>query len=457
MPYKIDRFNFSDQTIDNFNKVGITPDQVKSWIDDGRANGVKDERIVDFIKDQYNELNAPNTVGRDLSGGLRYVASKVPFVGDWVDEIEAAVKAGKISGPEYEQYLKNAQESIAGAERGFKETSANGNWVDRNVLRYAPEAMRFLGDAWLAAATGGKTLMPRVSALQSAIEGYGSGSGTDNRLVNAGIHGAVGYAIPAVLNKIWPTKNVAEETIKVAAKGPIAGAKRPITNVVAKALKTGKEPVEVIAKESTRGTEPAIMKGMQQALKSNNAQAKVIYDSAVRNVDYKGGFVKYVKDRMPEGLSETVKNRLSRGFAALENTFEEAGAAEGELLVKENLPAMVDSVINMAMRGASEAERSAVKQAAIKAFSERHVAKEVTKKLIPQNMVGNIGNQISTIRPDRIVTRPVGNLLNTGTLNTMRGGVSASSPYVQKIIQALQPSDMVRGATDSVIEQQILR
>lgn len=453
MSYSIDRFKFSDQTIDKFEKVGIKPSQIKSWIDDGRANGIRDERIVDFIKDKYTELSAPMNVGRDWSGGIRYAASNIPIVGEWVDEIEAAVKAGKISGPEYDKYVQNARESIAGAEKGFKESTADGNWIDRNILRYAPEAMRFLGDSGLAVATGGTTLMPGISGIQGAVEGYGSGSGEENRMVNAGIRGGVGYLIPAMINKVLPTQSVTNKTIKIASKGPILGAKRPITNVVAKALKTGKEPVEIISRESTRATEPAIMKNLQMALKSNDSQAKVIYDSAVRNVDYDGGFVKYIKDRMPKNLSEKVTDRLSRGFAALENTFEEVGSAEGDLLVKENLPAMIDSVINMGMRGASEAERAAVKSAATKAFAERHTAKEITKKLIPQDMVGNIGNQVSTIRPDRIITRPVGNLLNTGTLNTMRGGIKVSNPYAQKIINALRPSDEVRGATDTMIEQ----
>lgn len=451
MPYKIDRFNFDDQTVKNFNRVGITPDQIKGWIDDGRANGIKDERIADFIKDRYTEMNEPYMRGRNTGGALRYAASNLPWIGDSVDEIEAVVRSGKISGPEYDKYVQNARESIAGAAQAFKERRPDDNWVERNVLHYAPETIRVAGDTIAAVGSGGLTLMPGVSSIQGALEGYGAGVDPANRRVRALGGAALGFAVPAVLNKVFPTKSVTERTIKGMAKGTLLGAKKPAGNVIAKAIQAGEEPVSIIAKESTRATEPAIMKGLQQALKGNDAQAKVIYDSAVRNVDYEGGFIKYIKDRMPKGLSEKVSNRLSKGFAALENGFEEYGANNADLLVKENLPEMIDTVINTSMRGASEAERNAVKNAAIKAFSERHTAKEVTKKLIPQSMIGNLGNQVSMIRPDRVLTRPVSNVINAGTLNTLRGGVPIANPYVDRLLKALQ-RDSVRGATDSIIE-----
>ena len=217
-------------------------------------------------------------------------------------------------------------------------------------------------------------------------------------------------------------------------------------NVVAKSIERGEEPVTVIAKESTRGTEPAIMKGMQMGVKGNDAQAKVVYDSALRNVDYKGGFVQYMKDHMPKGLSPKVADRLSRGFAALEGGFETAAGDTGDILVKENLPQMIDSVINTAMRGASAAEREAVKQSAIRAFSERHVAKEIVKRLIPQNMIGQIGNQVSTIRPDRILTRPLANLWNRGALNTMQ--------YVAPATNAAVADNAGRAIMDALILRQ---
>lgn len=447
MPYKIDNFTFSDQTVDNFQRVGITPDKIEGWIADGRANGVADTGIREFIKDQYTDLYDQKYPGRDLSGALRFVGSKIPVVGEGLDEAEAFVKAANPLGSKsYDEYLKHARESRAGAEQAFKENVANGNWFDRNVGKYAPIALAATGDAALATATGGATLIPKIAGAQGAIEGYLSGQGTANRAINAALMGGLRYGITSVMNKIFPTKDVAEKTVKEAAKGKIVGHKKPLGNVVAKSIERGEEPVTVIAKESTRGTEPAIMKGMQMGVKGNDAQAKVVYDSALRNVDYKGGFVQYMKDHMPKGLSPKVADRLSRGFAALEGGFETAAGDTGDILVKENLPQMIDSVINTAMRGASAAEREAVKQSAIRAFSERHVAKEIVKRLIPQNMIGQIGNQVSTIRPDRILTRPLANLWNRGALNTMQ--------YVAPATNAAVADNAGRAIMDALILRQ---
>ena len=116
---------------------------------------------------------------------------------------------------------------------------------------------------------------------------------------------------------------------------------------------------------------------------------------------------------------------------------------EGDVLVRNDIREVVDSVINQGMKSATSAEKQAVKDAAIKAFSERGVALNIRSKLIPQKMIGNIGNQISMIRPDRIITRPVSNLLNRGTLNTLQG----------KSIIGKQPSDVARTIVDALLKQ----
>lgn len=421
MPYKIDRFNFDDNTVNNFNRVGITPDKIEGWIADGRKNGITDEGIRDFIVDRFHELNEPYMRGRTTGDAIRYsLHSTIPVLGKGIDELEAAIKSRSFfSGPEYEKQHADIEDRLKRTEQIFKENTKNGGWWSRNVARYVPEAANIANEGLLAAGTGGATLMPKTALMLGATEGFLGGNNPVNRGVNAALQGGTRYALASLFNKIFPTKEVADRTVEKAAEGTIVGNKKPYENVIAKTIETGKEPVEVIAKESTRGTEPAIMKNLQMALKGNDKQAKVVYDSALRNVDYKGGFVKYVKDHMPAGLPSKVKDRLAKGFEALENSFEEAAGNTGDVLVKENLPQMIDGVINMAMRGADKASRAAVKDAAIKSFAERHIAKEITKKLIPQNMIGNIGNQVSMIRPDRVLTRPIANALNTGTLNTM--------------------------------------
>lgn len=428
MSYKIDNFTFSDQSVKNLQRVGVTPDKIEGWIADGRKNGISDEGIRSFIVDRFNELNEPYMRGRTTGDAIRYgLHSTIPVLGRGVDELEAAIKSRSFfSGPEYEKQHADIEDRLKRTEQIFKENTKNGNWFDRNVVRYVPEAANATNEVLLAIGTGGASLMPKVALGMGAVEGFLGGNNSTNRSVKAAVEGGLRYGTASLLNKLFPTKEISQKAVDSAAKGELLGNKKPMANVIAKSIKTGQEPVSVIAKESTRATEPAILKNLQMALKGNDAQAKVVYDSAVKNVDYArnaGGFVKYMKDRMPKGLSEKVSTRLAKGFSALENGFEEVAGNTGDILVKENLPQMIDAVINTSMRGASAAERSAVKNAAIKAFSDRHVAKEITKKLIPQNMIGQLGNQISTIKPERIATRPISNWLNKGTLNTLTNTV----------------------------------
>lgn len=482
MTYKIDRFKFSDDTIQNFDRVGIKPQDVQFWIEDGRKNGVPDEGIQRFIIDRYNELNKTEEKqrGRNLGGALRFVAQQIPIIGSRADELEASIRADEqgvkdylasLSEQEkqkmrsnkdyavkkikerpesfkeeaYNKVLKNTRESYQGAERAFYENTAKGNWFDRNIGKYAPAGIAIAGNVPITVATGGLNLLPSVSALQSAVEWSGQGEDSEQRAILGGLGAGLGYALPAGLNKLFPTKNVTKSTINKYASDKLLGAKKPYETVISKSIKTGKTPVAVISEESTRGTQPAIIKNLQKALKGNDAQAKVVYESAVKNVDYarnSGGFVKYIKDRLPSNLSEKTKDALSRLFDSAEKTMYNM-TGEGDVLVRNDIREVVDSVINQGMKGASIAEKQAVKDAAVKAFAERGVSLSITNKLVPQNMIGNLGNQTSMIRPDRIITRPLSNLLNRGTLNTLQG----------KSIIGKQPSDVARTIVDALIKQ----
>lgn len=478
MTYKIDRFRFSDSTIQNFDRVGIKPQDVQFWIEDGRKNGVSDEGIQRFITDKYHELNKTEEKnrGRNVGGALRYIGQQIPLIGTRLDEMEADIRADEqgvkdwlSSLPEeeinrmrqdkdyavqaiknrpesfrqeaYDKLLENARESYKGAERAFKENTKKGNWVERNIGSLAPEALGLIGNVGLSGATGGATLLGAGSAAQGAIEGWGAGEDTTQKVINAGIGGLVGGLVAGGMNKLFPTNTTAKQTVNKYAKGKILGSKKPYETVIAKTVKTGADPVEVIAKESTRGTQPAIMKNLQMALKGNDAQAKVVYDAAIKNVDYEGGFLKYIRDRLPSNLSDKVKNTLSKLFDGAEQAMYNV-TGEGDVLVRNDIREVVDSVINQGMKSATSAEKQAVKDAAIKAFSERGVALNIRSKLIPQKMIGNIGNQISMIRPDRILTRPVSNLMNKGTLNLLQGKSIIGKPV----------SNVSRSIADALIE-----
>lgn len=371
---------------------------------DGRKIQGEESILLKYAQDNYGTQEEEKR-GVNLGGYVRNVAQALPVIGTYTDEIEASIRSNS-GDKSYEEYLKNARESF------------EGNLKNAPYAKAVNIGSGIAGNAVLAALTGGATLLPSVSSAQGAIEGFGAGEGTGNRIARAGIGAGVGYAVPAIMNKILPTKNVAEKTITKYAEKPLLNKGNTITTTLAKALKSGDEPVSVIAKESTRGTRPAIFKGLQQSLKGNDKQAQMLYDSALRNVDYEGGFVQYMKDRMPDNISDALKKRLGKGFDALKGTFD-ATTADGDIIINENLPNLIDNVINTVARSAKPAEKQAIKTAATKAFADRSVAKEITKKIIPQNLVGQVGNQISNIAPWRVITRPASNISNAGTLRTM--------------------------------------
>ncbi len=434
MTYKIDRFNFSDKSVENMKRVGITPEQIEGWIADGRNNGVSDEGIRDFIVDKFHELNNTEEKrrGANVGGALRYLASNIPFVGTYADEAEATIRSA-LGSKSYEEYLKNARDSQAGAEKAFKANTSNGNWFDRNIGTYAPLALNVIGNAGLAALTGGATLMPGISGVQGAVEGFGRGEGLANRSANAGVSGAIGFAVPAVINKFLPTKSVAQKEIeKQATKG-----KNTITQTIAKAMQTGDDTVETLAKNTTRGTRPAVIRELVQDAKSNTAQAKILYNDAVRNVDYDGGFVKYMQDGMPQNLSKKYATALNKAFDAIN-----PANMTDDVLASIDPRELVDNAINTAMKGASSAEKEAVRNAAIKRFSDRSMALQITRRIVPSNA----NNQISVIRPDRIFTRPISNILKKGTLNTLQNRIPLLN--VPSSI-----SNGARGTIDALIEQ----
>jgi hypothetical protein len=140
-----------------------------------------------------------------------------------------------------------------------------------------------------------------------------------------------------------------------------------------------------------------------------------------------------MRDRMPKSISKKYQS-------ALGSAFEKINPANytDEVLASIDPRELVDTAINSAMRGAAAAEKEAVRSAAIKGFSDRSVALELTRKLVPSN----INNQVSAIRPDRILTRPLSNLWNKGTLNTLQnkpltGHTSPIPTSVRAIVDAL--------------------
>lgn len=145
--------------------------------------------------------------GTNFAGAVRNVAQGLPF-GTWADELEGALRATKqwvrnvdptVSQSKktnqtwqelYDIYKKNAEESALG---NIKNT---GYGLPLNI------GSNIVGNALLTAGTGGINLLPIVSGAQGAAEGFGRGSNTEERGVNALIEGGIGTVIPAAFNKV---------------------------------------------------------------------------------------------------------------------------------------------------------------------------------------------------------------------------------------------------------------
>ena len=209
---------------------------------DGKRFDVPEENLESFLKD-YNKAIGfdPNTLSADpeinpergvnFGGGVRAAAQGLPVVGSYADEAEATVRAagdalvqemmyqqehrndpkpepklpgltGKLmQGMEdynakqdryneffdqsYDKYLKNARESYEGAKRNMP-----------GVAYPLEIGTGIVGEAGLAALTGGASLHPAVQGAMGAVYGYGMGEGD---AINRGISSlAVGGASAAL-------------------------------------------------------------------------------------------------------------------------------------------------------------------------------------------------------------------------------------------------------------------
>ena len=212
---------------------------------DGKQFDIPEENLEGFLKAYNNatgfdprklspdpEVNPER--GVNFGGGARAAAQGLPVVGSYADEAEAGIRAagdalvqemmyqqehrndpkpepklpgltGKLmQGMEdynakqeryneffdqsYDKYLKNARESYEGAKRNMPE------------IAYPLEiGTGIVGEAGLAALTGGASLHPAVQGAMGAVYGYGMGEGDAlNRIATAGVIGGASAALPFV-------------------------------------------------------------------------------------------------------------------------------------------------------------------------------------------------------------------------------------------------------------------
>lgn len=163
---------------------------------DGKQFDLPQDKVESFLRDYNNvtgfdprklspdpEVNPER--GANWAGVARSAAQGLPVVGSYADEAEAYVRS--LAGDKsYDEYLKNARESYEGAKKNIPE------WA------YPAEiGTGIVGEAGLAALTGGASLHPAVQGAMGTVYGYGMGEGDAlNRTATAGVMGIASGLLP---------------------------------------------------------------------------------------------------------------------------------------------------------------------------------------------------------------------------------------------------------------------
>ena len=318
---------------------------------DGKQFDIPEENLEGFLKAYNNatgfdprklspdpEVNPER--GVNFGGGARAAAQGLPVVGSYADEAEAGIRAagdalvqemmyqqehrndpkpepklpgitGKLmQGMEdynakqeryneffdqsYDKYLKNARESYEGAKRNMPE------------IAYTLEiGTGIVGEAGLAALTGGASLHPAVQGAMGAAYGYGMGEGDAlNRTATAGVIGGTSALLP-VAGKYgvkygvkkpleYFGKKIANKEMPALTKAlikPNSVEKTVVSTDLSKATST---IIDNINKVDVLPEEKPVVQTIVDAL-SNNSQknnAHLLFndaDEAVRNAYEKGG------------------------------------------------------------------------------------------------------------------------------------------------------------------------
>ena len=316
---------------------------------DGKQFDVPEENLERFVKAYNNftgfdprklspdpEINPER--GVNFGGGARAAAQGLPVVGSYADEAEAGMRAagdalvqemmyqqehrndpkpepklpgltGKLmQGMEdynakqeryneffdqsYDKYLKNARESYEGAKRNMPE------------IAYPLEiGTGIVGEAGLAALTGGASLHPAVQGAMGTVYGYGMGEGDAlNRTATAGIMGTASGLLPvagkytvkggkAVVNKVATT--LAKRDMPALTKALIKPNSVEKTVVSTDLSKATSNIIDNINKADVLPEEKPVVQTIVDAL-SNNSQKNghlllTDADKAVMNAYEKGG------------------------------------------------------------------------------------------------------------------------------------------------------------------------
>jgi hypothetical protein len=444
MPAKIDNFTFSDDTLKKFDRVGILPETIEEWIADGRANGVSDEGIRDFIKDEFAKMNKPYERGGNVGGGLRYgLATVIPGgLGEGLDEAEALFRryvydpAGK--NLSYDEYLKNARDSRKGAERIFKEETDKGSWFNRHVVGNVPLAARMAEEGLLAAGTGGATLMPGVAGALGATEGALSGEGFGNRGARALFQGGIAAGTAGLFNRLFPTKSVQSRYTN-----KLANSSDQIKKYTAKAIRAGTTPEDIIAREVPKGMREELFDKIARKSVGENVLRKQMHKQASDTVSQP--YAEYVADRLAQTVPEYA-DAFNKQYVK-----EQVKNVGKKTLVEADERKFVEDAINKITKGASEETKQVIRKLMNNVRASRDVAKKLTSFAKSRAISPNSG---SMYKWWRVLSSPARNANNylLGRVMTARTPNYVGRNWVEQLANFRVP-DMARGALDAAVEK----
>lgn len=335
---------------------------------DGKRFDVPEENLESFLKD-YNKAIGfdPNTLSADpeinpergvnFGGGVRAAAQGLPVVGSYADEAEAGIRAAgdalvqemmyqqehrndpkptlqipgiagqfiqgiqnfqdtrkrynEVYDKSYDKYLKNARESYEGAKRNMPE------------IAYPLEiGTGIVGEAGLAALTGGASLHPAVQGAMGAVYGYGMGEGdAANRGITAGIMGGTSALLP-VAGKYgvkygvkkpleYVGKKIANKEMPALTKALIKPNSVEKTVVSTDLSKVTSDIIDNINKVDVLPEEKPVVQTIVDALSSNSQKnAHLLHkdaNEAVMNAYEKGGLSGYSLINLKGAINDSPK------------------------------------------------------------------------------------------------------------------------------------------------------
>lgn len=387
------------------------------------ANSTND-LSAEFFAEPVKEQQETSSRGANLGGAIRNVAQATPVIGTYADEAEGLLRSMFQPGG-YEKWRRNAEESAQGniENTGYGKALNIGANIAENTI--------------LAGLTGGATLLPGVSGVQGAIEGFGEGNNWRDRAENAILRGTISTVVPAAFNRILPTKTVQNAMIKSASKD-----KNALKSIIGKSILGKTTPEDVIAREVPKGMRADLWANIRRNSVGEDVMRKVVQKQAsdVVSMPYEEYIVKEVSGVAPEYASK------------LGHTMEKLKLDQlaDDVIGEFDPRAIVMDAVNSVMKGAPKAARENVGQVVSDAVAKRGVAKKLTSATIERPISTGSGSIWNFLRRE---SSPLRNIYDYGTMRALTAGTPNFVPgnLLERLANRYTP-DVVRGSLDALIE-----